>query len=250
MVHAWSISTRDMHTGRPKGQGHLQLHSHFGEISLCYMKLVLGGHGERGWRIGVVEEHRAVHTQRVYVSNEINILKFVVLKITLWYLYLYLVTKLCKPSDFINKYFMLIGMQLSAYRPFMMLWVWNHVPVSPGLGRVRQEDQKFRVILSCVVSSKPAHSVRRLSLWMINTVSFVPVGWGVGWVGQCIMVGVHDRATSLTPLPGLSERTGMSLDSPNPLLDYTLDDQQRLLLGPTPSLLLHLPIMSALVPAV
>jgi hypothetical protein len=47
------------------------------------MKLVLGGHGERGWRIGVVEEHRAVHTQRVYVSNEINILKFVVLKITL-----------------------------------------------------------------------------------------------------------------------------------------------------------------------
>ena len=60
------------------------------------------------------------------------------------------------------------------------------------------------------MSSKPARGDRGLSLGMVDTINFVPVG------GQRVVVEAQDRAMSLTPLPGLSERTRVGIP-PSPL---------------------------------
>lgn len=35
-------------------------------------------------------------------------------------------------------------------------WVWRHTAVIPAIGRLRQEDDIFEVMLDCIASSKPA----------------------------------------------------------------------------------------------
>jgi hypothetical protein len=46
-----------------------------------------------------------------------------------------------------------------------MNWMWQHIPVLPACGRLRQEDQELEARLSCIVRSSLKNKIK-VSGWI------------------------------------------------------------------------------------